>query len=119
VGVPRLLEERTDPSDPIVAFVYAGPNKFTEMMQLIHNVREVRPKTVIVVLSCGCLTEKQESVVLLGMTEGMIAHAVDCGCGGYRLTRAIHDAVKKNWTPADADVQISPLSPESSVDLGA
>ena len=115
----RAVESESDPSSPMIATIYVGGRLFVEMMQLVVFLLESRPDARIVAVACPCITTDQEAIVRSGVKACRIAAAVWCDCGGTNTTRDIQRAVAKNWTPAEADVQISPLSPESSVDLGA
>lgn len=115
--VIRVLRAESDQLAPTLATIYAGRSGFVEILQLVTFVLDERPDATIVIASCGCVTEEQESIVLHGLRSGNIAAAVWCECGGSLMTRDIQRAVKKNWKPAEASVQLSPLSTESSVDL--
>ncbi len=117
--VIRAVESESDPSAPMIATVYVGVRLFVEMMQLVMFLLESRPDARIVAIACPCITIDQEAMIRRGVQAGKIVVAAWCDCGGSLMTRDIRRAVAKNWTPAEADVQISPLSPESSVDLGA
>jgi len=117
--VVRVLVGESDPSAPLIATVYAGKTQFVEMAQLIMFLLKERPEATILVTACGCITVDQEAVIRQGMFDGKIAAAAWCDCGGSLMTRDIRRAVTKNWKPVEADIQLSPRSTESSVDLGA
>jgi len=116
--MPVVLDE-SDGFTPLLATVYVGGRQFIEMLQLVHFLLKARPDARIIAVACPCITKDQEAILQHGARERKIAAAVWCDCGGSLVTRDIKRAVTKNWKPAEADVQLSPLSTESSVDLGA
>lgn len=117
--VVRVVKIESDASAPLLATVYVGRSLFVEMLQLVALLLEARPDAQVIAIACPCITKDQEAIIRSGVKAGKIVAAAWCDCGGSLMTRDIQRAVAKNWTPADADVQLSPLSPESSVDLGA
>ena len=115
----RVLESETDRFAPMIATVYVGNRLFVEMLLFVSIVLKIRPSARVIALSCPCITTDQEEILRRGMQSGKLASAAWCDCGGRLMIRDIDRAVRKNWTPAEADIQLSPLSTEASVDLGA
>ena len=115
-AIPVLTRE-TDPTEPILATVYAGKNCFLESLHLVVAIREARPNVQVVILACECISPEQEAIVLRGLEERKIRHAAWCLCGGSKHTADVRRAVKNNWTPVHTDVQPPPSA--DSADLGA
>lgn len=111
------IDKETRSEAPALVTIYVSPRMFTATLQLLADIRRVRPQATVVTFSCCHLTEQQEDVLQKGVESGKIGYAVWCECGGSQNTNDVRVAVKKNWTPVRTDAHISPSA--NSADLGA
>lgn len=106
IEATRLVSQHSELDNNLFAAVYIGHSGFLPMAGLLANLTTLRPRSTLVGITCGCLSEDKHALLKTAVATGVLKAVAWCGCGATREMHALRLALD-GITPTDA-IRLTP-----------